>query len=235
MAASNTNLQVKSSGVWRTVTEVKVKTSGTWRDVKEVWVKSGGTWRHSWVKSDPQTYTYDAEDTDSYRPSGWRSDSNIMYQGSWDYGDHIGCASLDYYSISNNLSVRPNVTQVEIYLYRRDSHGYGNSTTSYCYVWQLAAGEVNFPNYDLDRTGQPDLVNGTKQTGEEFDRADGHWFTISSTFMENFKNDTARGFGTAISETLSGTGGQDIDYMIFDGYADTNNPKLRFTCDYEGT
>lgn len=235
MAASNSNLAVKSGGVWRYPTSVSVKTSGVWRDCKEVWVKSGGVWRHSWVKSDPQTYTYNAEDTDSYRPSSWRTDSNILYQGSWDYGDHIGAAALDYYSIANNLSVRPNVTDVQIYLYRRDGSGYGNSTVSYAYVWALAAGEVDV-TFSLTRTGQPDLVDGSKQAGEEFDRADGHWFNISSTFLTDyFVPDLARGFAVAISETLSSTGGQDIDYMIFDGYLDTNNPKLKFTCDYAGT
>lgn len=235
MAASNSNIGVKSGGTWRYPYEVHAKSGGTWRDCDEVWAKKNGVWRQSWIKSDPVTYTYYAEDTDAYRPSGWRSDGNLPYQGSWDYGDHIGAIALDYYSIANVLSVRPNVTSVEVYLYRRASHGYGDSTVSKAYVWALESGEVDV-TLSLARSGQPGLVDGSKQTGEEFDRSDGHWFSISTSFLTDyFVPDTARGIAVAISETLSGTGGQDIDYMIFDGAADSNPPAIRFTADYAGT
>ena len=38
-------VEVKSGGIWRTITAPKVKFSGAWRAIRTIEVKSGGVWR----------------------------------------------------------------------------------------------------------------------------------------------------------------------------------------------
>jgi hypothetical protein len=222
---------VKDGGVWREVdpSGFYVKDGGVWREVAEGWAKDGGVWRQVFQKSDPQTYQFNPTDSHSYRPSGWRGET-LIYQESFGYGDHIGCMAFDYAAIKAQLDVRPNVTSARLRIERENTvHG---DASAVLHLWSLSPGEVNASNI-LVKSGQPDLVNGSKEVGTNvYGRGDYEWETIDTAFIDRFRLETARGLALAQSETLSDPGDNNTDYAKFLGHDQTNKPILEFTCDF---
>lgn len=221
-----------TGATWETVpngTAVSYWNGATWVNPTALRYWNGTIWDDAWKKSDPQTYQFNPTDSASFRPQGWRSGTTI-YQESFGFGDHIGCMAFDYAAIKAVLDVRPNVTSARLRIQRENSvHG---DLSAVLHLWSLDPGEVTTGN-QLVQSGQPDLVDGSKEVGTTvYDRGDYLWEDISPTFIDRFRLETARGLALAQSETLSNPGDENTDYAKFDGWDVTNKPILEFTADY---
>lgn len=217
---------VKNADAWQEIAagqRVFVKNGDAWQPATFLFVKNQGTWSKVYSGTDPQVSTYPAASIDAYRPQGWRGDGKA-YQGSWGFGDHIGCFSYNWKAIQEQLTERPVVLGVRLRLARDPAHGIGSNIAAL--IWSLAAAEVN-SNGGLVKSGQPNLINGTRGDYGAFPRDSGPmWVNLSTAYGERLASDQARGFGIAISESLSSTGGEDSEYGIFtDGL-------LEITSDY---
>jgi len=62
------SLNVKVSGIWKSITELYVKTSGNWVRCIDTYVKVGGVWKSVFYEPGSQTYTSAGTFTFIWRP-----------------------------------------------------------------------------------------------------------------------------------------------------------------------
>lgn len=234
MAASGTNIQAKKGGTWRTITAVSAKEGGTWRTVQEVWAKEGGTWRHSWINSDPQTYTYDADWSQSYRENNNQRSTSYLYQGEYpssSYGQQRSLIGFDYSDIQSKTAIRPTITAVTLRM--SSDHWYNGDYNSL--LGYLRIGGHNYATKPTTWDGtQVFAWNGTNGHEETFNggyagaRDQTKTMTMAIGMGENFRDNVIKGT-TVYAQSTS------TDYYAYfwgDGASASLRPQLKITCDY---
>lgn len=233
MAAGKDNLKVRDAGAWKPTTP-SIRDGGVWKEANSVWVKDAGVWKESYRKSDPVTIQRYATDSKSYRPSGWRSGSDI-YQGSWSAGDHIGVMGFNAEVIQADLAIRPHVVSCSLRMTRKSNHGY-NSAPDWI-IWQVDTQYVNWqsPYEVITNLGQPTFwaIGEYGPTTDVFD----HEETIDIPIPSRFITGARTSIGIAVSNLLPlvDPGGNDPSYKIFYGFDAVNvayRPLLTYTIDY---
>jgi len=233
MAASATNIQVKRAGIWRTVTEIKGKNGGSWRAVTEVWAKDGGTWRHSWINSDPQTFTWYASDSQTFRSSGAHRSTSYLYQGyfSGTYGQHRTLMTFDYADIQATLATRP-VTDA-IHLRMNSEHFYNGwasnpiGSTRHC-----GTTHATIPTtWDFSDVWGYGDANGTEHNwpgGFETARDQQQNVVMPVAVGDDFRDGTIKALGLNAEATTASL------YCYFWGHGASASlrPQLSITCDY---
>jgi hypothetical protein len=125
-------IHVKNAGTWKPITPwVRHAASAGWVQPKGVWVRNAGTWKKVWPDSDPQTWTWAADFTQTYRADGPAVTSDItsgldatsdLMQGFWENMPPVGAGfvtsliGFDHADIRAKLAVRPAVTKVRLRL-----------------------------------------------------------------------------------------------------------------------
>ncbi len=142
MTAAATNIQAREGGTWRTITSISAREGGTWRTIEEVWVKDGGTWRHSWINSDPQTYTWHASASQTFRENGNQRSVGYLYQGEGSgssYGEQRSMILFDYANIQALTAIRPTILSNSVRISSQHwNNGDWNSVLGYCRVGGVA-------------------------------------------------------------------------------------------------
>lgn len=229
-------MHVRNAGAWVEVGpgEFKTRFGGVWQVVQTGYVRDGGSWKPFYQNSDPLKVLYDATDSASFRQTNkWRPESDGVFHGSWNYGDHIGAMAFDWGAIQAQLATRPTVVSVRLRLRRRTGSGYGSAKQPY--IWLLDDGEVNASD-QLVKSGEPSITDQyLSATGyEPGERA---WSDLPTAFGDALKSGGgSRGLATCNGLPLQGTslggGGQDSDYMIFNTSADSDPPRLEIISDF---
>ena len=155
------------------------------------------------------TFSYAVKDYASYRPSGWRVKADNVRQGSWNFGEHIGCATIDWAKMQADLAGKT-IVEARITI-RRYTGGYGAPRPTH--LWSLAAAEVNGSN-NLVKSGQPALFADRGVHDDLGASSILQTMVISSSIINDIVADDARGIALALTETLSSTGGEDQNYMV---------------------
>ncbi len=247
--------KVRHGGSWTTIangTAINVRHGGAWVNPTKVKVRHGGSWVDVWSKSNSVELVFQAVDSNSWRPSGWRGSSDLRF-GSWGYGDHIGVmsfvtgnntnsataadgTSVSANTLANHLAERPYVTAASLTLYRTtggynpiNASGYANSEN-----WYLGYYDGTIGSGDAD-----DDINTTNMTTISAATLNAlGWNHNESKTLTNLNTTMAAQLGSKELwgsnryESFSGTGGQDTSYSTFDGHSDTNKPTLTVTLDY---
>ena len=235
MAASATNVRAKSGGTWRTITAISAKSGGTWRTVQEVWAKSGGTWRHSWINSDPQTFEYDADWSQSYRENNNQRSTSYMYQGEYpssSYGQQRSLMGFDYSDIQTQTATRPAIDAVTLRLSsdhwyngdynatlgysRHGGHNYTSAPSTWdgSEVWQYSNG-----TYGHEETWSGGYAGARDQTKT---------ITLPTGVGERFRDDAAKGLTLYARNTSTNY----YAYFWGSGASASLRPRLSITCDY---
>ena len=234
MAASATNIQAKKGSTWRTITAVSAKSGGTWRTVQEVWAKKGGTWRHSWINSDPKTYTYDAAWSQSYRENNNQRSTSYLYQGKYpssSYGQQRSLIGFDYSDIQSKLATRPVVDAVTLRI--SSDHWYNGDYSSV--LGYLRVGTHNYAS-------KPTTWDGTEV--ETYAGAAGHQETFNGGYAgardqtktmtmptdggDDFRDNLIKGYTLYAHSTSTDYYG----YFWNDAASTSLRPQLKITADY---
>ena len=237
MAAGGTNIQAREGGAWRTITAVSAKEGGVWRTVQEVWAREGGTWRHSWINSDPKTYTWYANWGMTYRSSGAQRTSTYLYQGYYSstYGQHQSLFGFDYSDIQSKTATRPVIDEITLRL--SSEHFYkGDFNNPIGWTRHVGHSYSSAPSTCVPGTGLDWLWDDTFRGHEE--TWAGGWsgardqtktITLPNPVGDELRDDNARGLGL-----WSNTGTNQNYYCYMWGHAASTSlrPLLSITCDY---
>lgn len=211
-------------------TALKYWNGSAWVNPTAAYYWSGSAWVAFWQKADPVTYQFTLTDSDSYRTTGWRSDSNQIYQDSYGFGEFIGAWTFNWSQLQTYAATRPVVKQARVYYYR-DASAHGSSGAVSGRLWNLASSAVS--GTSLTRSGQPDLVNGSNYTNlTALTRGSGGWSIVSNNYATNIINGTSRGLALAMTESLTYPADEGPNYMICHGLGDANPPIFEVTLDY---
>jgi phage minor structural protein len=129
-----------------------------------------------------QTYTttWTSNGSASWRPSGWRTDNNYVYQGDYGFGNHKGLWFFDDANMRTTLSTST-IKSVRLYITRNSSGGSSSSQ-------QVS---IRTHNYDTQPTGEPAVGSIYNYAG--FQWGEGKWVTVSNTIGEMLRDNTAKG------------------------------------------
>jgi len=114
------------------------------------------------------TKTYSAASTASWRSSGWRTDNDRVYQGSWGYGNHKGLIFFNDSTINDIKSAFSGytITSVKLYIRRAPSHGVYSAQNVRFYTHNYSSRPSGEPTLGTDygnlialSCGQEDIVN----------------------------------------------------------------------------
>ncbi len=210
----------------------------------------GSGWVKVWSKSNSVELVFQAVDSNSWRPSGWRGSSDLRF-GSWGFGDHIGVmsfvtgnntnsataadgTSVSANTLANHLAERPYVTAASLTLYRTTGGYNPINAISNSENWYLGYYDGTIGSGDAD-----DDINTTNMTTISAATLNAlGWNHNESKTLTNLNTTMAAQLGSKELwgsnryESFSGTGGQDTSYSTFDGHSDTNKPTLTVTLDY---
>jgi phage minor structural protein len=143
-----------------------------------------------------QTYTttWSSNGSASWRPSGWRTDNDYVYQGDYGYGNHKGLWFFDDANMRSTLS-GATIKSVKLYATRNSSGGSSSSQ-------QVS---IRTHNYDTQPSGEPTVGSIYNYAG--FKWGEGKWVTVSNTIGEMLRDNTAKGMSIYESDGSP--------YMIF--------------------
>jgi hypothetical protein len=130
-----------------------------------------------------QTYTkqWSATATKSWRPSGWRSDNNYIYQGEWSgYGQHRGFMCFDSADIRATLS-GATINSMRIYMVRQSAGG--NS----------AAQSLHWYGHGYDSVGGGYDLSQDYGYGGSLSWGQGAWIGLSTTIGNHLRDNTIHG------------------------------------------
>lgn len=234
MAATNDNIYARDGGVWRRPYEVWGRDGGVWRDVQEVWARDGGLWRHSWIKSDPQTYLWNATWSQTYAQNYAQIDEGVdgailegdLLHGYWDVSwgwNHVtGLIGFDDVDIRAKLAVRPAIISCRLRL-----TNFSN--------WDTYDGGTKVKIGTHNNASKPTTFVHTHTnanfTTSGFMNNNTVWTTISNTIATKLRDNTAKGI--MLHENADGTSGS-MKSLYRGGWRGVNGtvPQLEITCDY---
>lgn len=234
MAASATNLQAKEGGTWRTITAVSAKEAGVWQTVQEVWAKEGGVWRHSWINSDPKTYTYDASWSQSYRENNNQRSTSYLYQGEFpssSYGQQRSLIGWDYADIQSKLAIRPVTTNITIRM--SSDHWYNGDFSSI--LGYLRLGTHNYATKPSTWDGtEVELWSGAAGHEEQFNggfsgaRDQTKTMTVPTDLGDDLRDNLVKGTTVYAHSTNTNY----YAYFWGDSASASLRPQLKITADY---
>jgi phage minor structural protein len=129
-----------------------------------------------------QTYTttWTSNGSASWRPSGWRTDNNYVYQGDYGFGNHKGLWFFDDANMRTTLT-GATIKSVRLYATRNSSGGSSSSL-------QVS---IRTHNYDTQPSGEPAVGSIYNYAG--FKWGEGKWVTVSNTIGDMLRDNTAKG------------------------------------------
>lgn len=236
MAAGD--LQAWNGSNWGTVVSaIRAFDGADWDQyIKKVWSWNGSAWVQVWQWSDPQTYQWYADWSQTYyKNTGNQRATDKLYQGYYSAspGEHYSLIHFDEADIRAKLAVRPVITSIRLRLTsdhfylgdfnnpigytRHGGHNYATKPTTWdgteVYAWNNAT-------YGKEHTWTGGYAGARHHT---------EWITLPTAVGNLFRDDSISGLTLNARTTV-----QTYYCYMMDQTAElaAERPLLEITCDY---